>query len=364
MPSSTKFSWPSAGMNFQSYAPSRSVSCRNPNPFDHPFANVSGRVLFDPNPFRLRPPHPYDELTDPARVRVAVRIHRHPPRVVVIVTTEHDVGVRGGQEVPERLRTEPFIVLGPAGVLVVKPVPPRMMPIRERAQGVARCQIVLQPLVPRVAGAASRRRGTDRGVERHEVPAAEVVGVVAIGFLSDASEVAVVAGGAGRAVVMVARHRLRDRQERAEVAVVVVHEVRVFPGLVLDVTQREEAVVVTSCDRGGDVVVLATWRLFFGWSFAGDVADGRDADPLRRRRCGDGCERGNDDCDGATRTATGFRDTSPSQDPERRTLAAAGGTGQSAGRLESSPLDQPRQSSTIAANRHAAAAIVALCQIS
>ena len=127
--------------------------------------------------------------------------------------------------------------------------------------------------------AAADRRAV--GVQRDQVPAADVVAVVA-GRGRATAEVAVVAGRAGRVVLVVSRDRIRDVLHASPGRVVVRVEVRELAVLVLDVAERKhggEALIDQQIRRE----LLAARRGRRRARGARDVARGGDHGARRRR---------------------------------------------------------------------------------
>src|SRR5262249_55904698 len=132
--------------------------------------------------------------------------------------------------------------------------PPRLVPQGEGAGLGAGRQVRHQPLL------LGRTRGVrDLGVERDDVPGAQVVGVVALGRVTGGgTEVAVVAGGTRRVVLVVTRRGLGTclLPPRAPGRVVV--------GVVLRGGAAVVGVVAEGVDRTGDVVQQGGGRRLAG----------------------------------------------------------------------------------------------------
>src|SRR5215212_8539721 len=112
---------------------------------------------------------------------------------------EDDLRARRVEGLPEGLHARVVAVVAEAEVGVV--------PVGQGAGGGMGGQIVLQPgLLWRASTTASRLGAV--GVERHDVPAPQVIAVVALRGIAGGSEVTEVAAGPTGEVVMVARGRL------------------------------------------------------------------------------------------------------------------------------------------------------------
>ena len=83
---------------------SRSVSSRIPNAVGLPADERVGARVEVPEPVEVAPARARDELHDAALgVEAPLLVHRHPPRVVVVVTRQQQVGALAVEQVPERL---------------------------------------------------------------------------------------------------------------------------------------------------------------------------------------------------------------------------------------------------------------------
>ena len=121
-----------------------------------------------------------DELPDAVGVGLAERVLGHEALIVVVaVRVEDDVGVRVVEIGPERGAVGP-VAQGPR-------VPSRDVPVGQRADARVSGQVGLQPFLlvapdPTTARALRRARdGRALGIERDDVPVAEVVAVVSVG---------------------------------------------------------------------------------------------------------------------------------------------------------------------------------------
>jgi len=98
---------------------------------------------------------------------------------------------------------------------------------------------------------------TDVGIQRDEMPGAEVERVVAFGTVRARSEVIEVALRAGRFVLVVSGRRISDRVEMPELPVIHPQELVEPPVVVLQVTEPEEGVGSERRDERGDLVGAA-----------------------------------------------------------------------------------------------------------
>ena len=185
-------------------------------------------------PAEALPPGSDDELAHSAlEVEPSARVLRREALVVVVVPDEDDVGTRVDQRLPERrvLRSFPCS--------------------RTRSGGGASTRACTAPDSRRgrrgaTSSAATPPTTADRRavrVQRDQVPAPEVVAVVALRRIAGGlAEVVVVPRGAGRAVVVVPGNGSRDRLDPSPGGVVRRSEVGAGAVLVLDVAE---------CQHGG-----------------------------------------------------------------------------------------------------------------
>src|SRR5207302_4886901 len=142
------------------------------------------------------PDHEFPNAALPARGTVG-RLRREA-LVVVLVPGEDDVGTVIVQRLPQRLRYGRAQMRG-AGT------ESRDVPVGEGALRRVRREVGAEPLL---LGRACAH--VDLGVQRYDVPAAEIVAVVALaGVAGGDAEVTEIARRPGLLIVVVARHRVR-----------------------------------------------------------------------------------------------------------------------------------------------------------
>src|SRR5439155_7356022 len=167
---------------------------------EDPVVPAAHFAVGDGGPQRVgaRAPGPDYEFPNPVRrVRGAVGRLGREALVVVFVPGENDVGTVIVQRLPQRLRYGRAQMRGPGAE-------PRDVPVGEGARRRVRREVGAEPLL---LGRACAH--VDLGIQRHDVPAAEIVAVVALaGVAGGDAEVTEIARRPGLLVVMVARHRV------------------------------------------------------------------------------------------------------------------------------------------------------------
>ncbi len=223
--------------------------------------------------------------------------------VDVVVAHEQDVHPAVVHEPPH---VEVHLVLrATVGARVVRvdellPLPPverRMMLERQGACGLfVGGKIVREPLVLRRTRTAARVVAADVGVQRHDVPGAQVGGVVPLGPVRPVTEVVEVPLRALGAVLVVPGRGERDRIQMSELLVVDLQELRELPVVVLDIPQREERIGIEVRDQFRHLVrTTGSLTVALAERLARDVPDRRDH-RIGRRRCGGACRDGPDQC--------------------------------------------------------------------
>ena len=173
-----------------------------------------------------------DELADPGPRRRAGRVLQREALVHVGVPVQDDVGSVVVEVLPER------------GHAAVRPDAAgrveRFVPVRELARAGMGGEIGAQPRLLRRPGPAAADLNAVR-VQHVDVPAAEVVAVVALrGVAGERAEEAVVAGGVRRHVVVVPGRRLRGGLVDAPVRRVAVRVLVHGAALVRVVAERDD----------------------------------------------------------------------------------------------------------------------------